>query len=138
MKQSMDSTLVLIQQYYDTFNQRDIPAFLALLTDDVIHDINQGEREIGIAAFTQFMERMDDAYQENIKDLVIMATPDGARASAEFTVVGTYKKTDKGLPTASNQLYELRCGAFFDIKNNKISRVTNYYNLQHWLKQVEG
>lgn len=138
MKQSMDSTLVLIQQYYDTFNQRDIPAFLSLLSDDVIHDINQGEREIGIAAFTQFMQRMDDAYQENIRDLVIMATPDGKRASAEFTVVGTYKKTDKGLPTASNQLYELRCGAFFDISDNKVSRVTNYYNLQHWLKQVEG
>ncbi|MGE3318666.1 MAG: ketosteroid isomerase-related protein [Candidatus Berkiella sp.] len=132
----MNSTQ-LIQQYYDYFNQRNIPAFLSLLANDVVHDINQGATEIGIEAFTTFMSRMDDAYEENIKDLVIMTNHDDTRAAAEFIVIGTYKKTDQGLPSARHQHYELRCGAFFEINNNKITRVTNYYNLQHWLKQVE-
>lgn len=127
----------LIQRYYDYFNQRNIPAFLSLLAEDVVHDINQGAREIGLAAFAAFMSRMDEAYEENIRDLVIMTTPDGTRAASEFTVVGTYKKTDKGLPAAHLQRYELRCGAFFEIHNNKITRITNYYNLQDWLKQVK-
>ena len=134
----MNSTESLIQHYYEYFNQRNIPAFLNLLNNDVVHDINQGDTEIGIQAFTAFMGRMDDAYEETIKDLVIMNTPDGKRASAEFVVLGTYKKTEQELPTAHHQTYELRCGAFFEINNNKIARVTNYYNMQHWLKQVEG
>jgi len=133
----MNSTQSLIEQYYEYFNQRKIPAFLKLLDDDVVHDINQGAREIGIQAFSTFMARMDDAYEEEIKDLVVMTTPDGTRAAAEFIVYGTYKKTDQGLPTAHHQTYELPCGAFFEIKNHKISRVTNYYNMQHWLKQVK-
>lgn len=133
----MNSTESLIQHYYEHFNQRNIPAFLNLLDAEVVHDINQGDTEIGIQAFTQFMARMSDAYEETIKDLLIMTTPDGKRAAAEFIVLGTYKKTDKDLPTAHQQTYELRCGAFFEIKNNKISRVTNYYNMQHWLNQVE-
>ena len=133
----MNNTQSLIKQYYQYFNQRNIPAFLNLLDNDVVHDINQGASEIGIQAFTTFMARMDDAYEEEIKDLVVMTTENGERAAAEFIVMGTYKKTDQGLPTAHYQTYELRCGAFFEIKNHKISRVTNYYNMQHWLKQVE-
>ncbi|MCS5710604.1 ketosteroid isomerase-related protein [Candidatus Berkiella aquae] len=131
------STHSLIQHYYEYFNQGDIPAFLNLLNEDIVHDINQGETEIGRQAFATFMDRMDTAYQEHIEDLTIMTTPDGDRAAAEFTVIGTYKKTDYNLPTAKNQSYSLRCGAFFEIKNGKISRVTNYYNLNDWLKQIK-
>jgi hypothetical protein len=40
------------------------------------------------------------------------------------------------LPEAKQQHYRLPVGAFFSIKNNKISRVTNYYNLQDWISQV--
>lgn len=131
------STHSLIEHYYDYFNQGDIPSFLNLLNEDVIHDINQGEREIGRQAFATFMDRMDTAYQERIEDLTIMTTSDGNRAAAEFTVIGIYKKTDQHLPTAKNQSYSLRCGAFFEIKDGKISRVTNYYNLNDWLKQIK-
>lgn len=133
----MNSTLSLVQHYYEYFNQRNLTAFLNLLDNDVVHDINQGDTEIGLAAFAAFMARMDDAYEENIKDLIVMTTPDGTRAAAEFIVMGIYKKTDQSLPIANQQTYELRCGAFFEIKNNKITRVTNYYNMQHWLKQVK-
>ena len=36
-----------IRAYYDAFNRQDMAAFLDLLTDDVAHDINQGERQTG-------------------------------------------------------------------------------------------
>ncbi|MBI2792479.1 MAG: nuclear transport factor 2 family protein [Gammaproteobacteria bacterium] len=133
----MQTTESIILHYYDYFNKRDTESFLALLDNNVIHDINQGDREIGIDAFTAFMERMNNAYEEKIKDIIVMTNQDGSRAAAEFTVEGIYKSSDKGLPIAKNQHYELRCGAFFEIKQGKITRVTNYYNLQDWLKQVE-
>jgi steroid delta-isomerase-like uncharacterized protein len=127
-----------IRAYYDAFNRGDAPGMLALLTDDVAHDINQGERETGRDAFARFMERMNTAYREQLADIVVMAAPDGARAAAEFVVHGTYLQADEGLPPAHGQTYVLPAGAFFELHGGKIARVTNYYNLADWLRQVGG
>lgn len=133
-----DATRQLIQDYYAAFNAADMPRFLGLLADDVVHDLNQGAREVGTAAFAVFMERMNRSYREEIVDITVMSTPDGRRAAAEFTVLGTYLKTDEGLPEARGQQYRLPAGAFFEIRGGKIARISNYYNLQDWLRQVRA
>lgn len=130
------TTVNLIEQYYAAFNSGDMDAFLNLLTDDVIHDINQGKRETGKDAFRQFMACMNHNYKEQLVDMVIMATPDGTRAAAEFVVLGKYLQSDEGLPAAKGQEYRLPAGAFFEIRDNKVARITNYYNLQDWIDQV--
>ncbi len=130
------ASINLIQQYYAAFNAGDMETFLGLLSDDVVHDINQGKREIGKQAFTQFMACMNNNYKEKLIDMVIMASEDGSRAAAEFVVLGEYLKNDEGLPEARGQKYRLPAGAFFEIKDNKITRVTNYYNLEDWIAQV--
>ncbi|MGD9593121.1 MAG: nuclear transport factor 2 family protein [Candidatus Berkiella sp.] len=132
----MQDALKLIQQYYDYFNNQDITSFLGLLDKNVVHEINQGDCEVGIEAFSLFMDKMNTAYQEKVKELSVLSNNDGSRASAEFFIEGIYLNTDQALPQAKNQKYRLRCGAFFEIKNNKITRVTNYYNMNDWLKQV--
>jgi steroid delta-isomerase-like uncharacterized protein len=129
-------SIKLIEQYYAAFNKGDMDTFLNLLTDDVIHDINQGRREIGKDAFKQFMGGMNNSYKEELVDMVIMATADGTRAAAEFVVLGEYLKTDEDLPEAKGQKYRLPAGAFFEIRDNKVARITNYYNLQDWIAQV--
>ncbi|WAK03555.1 ketosteroid isomerase-related protein [Methylobacter sp. YRD-M1] len=129
-------SIKLIEQYYAAFNKGDMDTFLNLLTDDVIHDINQGKREVGKEAFKQFMGGMNNSYKEELVDMVIMATADGTRAAAEFVVLGEYMKTDEGLPEAKGQKYRLPAGAFFEIRDNKVARITNYYNLQDWIAQV--
>lgn len=128
----------LIEQYYTTFNNGDLAGFLALLDDNVIHEINQGKCETGKNAFKKFMEHMNTCYRETIKDIVIFSGADESRAAAEFLVAGTYIKTDDGFPIAQNQTYELSAGAFFEIKNNKITRITNYYNVQEWVKLISA
>jgi steroid delta-isomerase-like uncharacterized protein len=128
----------IINAYYAAFNAGDMDAFLALLTDDVAHDINQGERQTGKQAFATFMGHMNRCYRENLTDIVIMASADGTRGAAEFTVNGEYLATDEGLPEANGQTYALPAGAFFDIRDGKVARVTNYYNLPDWIAQVEG
>ncbi|MBK8815043.1 MAG: nuclear transport factor 2 family protein [Methylococcaceae bacterium] len=130
------NTVNLIEQYYAAFNNADMETFLNLLTDDVIHDINQGKRETGKDAFKQFMACMNYNYKEQLVDMVIMSTPDGSRAAAEFVVLGKYLKSDEGLPEAKGQEYKLPAGAFFEIRDNKVARITNYYNLQDWIAQV--
>lgn len=102
-----------------------------------MHDINQGGQEVGKAPFLSFMERMDRHYEEHVVELVVFANERGTRAAAEFFIEGTYLSTDPGLPPAKGQRYRLRCGAFFEIRDAHITRVTNYYNLQDWLSQVK-
>ncbi len=126
----------VLSAYYAAFNRADWPAFLDLVTDDVIHDINQGGREQGRDVFAAFMERMNRCYAEQIEDVTVLAGPDGTRAAVEFTVVGRYLQTDDGLPSATGQTYRLPGGAFFELRDGKVARVTNYYNLQDWLRQV--
>lgn len=130
------ATEALIASYYSAFNRRDWEGFLDLLTDDVAHDINQGSREIGHDAFRAFLARMDRCYSERIADIVIMTSADGSRAAAEFTVHGTYKQADEGLPPAEGQTYVLPAGAFFEIRKGRVARISNFYNLQDWLRQV--
>jgi steroid delta-isomerase-like uncharacterized protein len=126
----------LIRSYYAAFNAGDFDGMAALLTEDVAHDINQGSRETGRAAFRTFLTHMDACYSEQLTDIVVFTENSGTRAAAEFVVHGTYKATDAGLPEAHGQTYELPAGAFFDIRDGKISRVSNFYNLPSWLKQV--
>lgn len=128
----------IIAAYYEAFNAGDMERFLSLLTDDVAHDINQGERQSGKSAFADFMAHMNRCYKERLTDIVIMTSPDGKRASAEFIVNGEYLATDEGLPDAKGQTYRLPAGAFFDIRDGKVARVTNYYNLNDWIAQVAG
>ncbi|MGB0865153.1 MAG: ketosteroid isomerase-related protein [Granulosicoccaceae bacterium] len=133
---SQQDTIALIQDYYAAFNQADMAAFLALLCDDVVHDINQGDREVGKATFAAFMEKMNLSYREQLEDIHVMASDCGTRAAAEFVVHGEYLNTDEGLPEATGQTYTLPAGAFFEIRESKVARISNYYNLQDWLAQV--
>lgn len=126
----------LISDYYSAFNAGDMDTFLSLLTDDVIHDINQGGREIGKEAFSVFMQRMNTYYHEQLIDMAIMVNEDGTRAAAEFVVLGEYLTSDEGLPEANGQKYRLPAGAFFEICDNKVARISNYYNLEDWIAQV--
>ena len=128
----------LLQRYYDAFNRADSDGMLDCLADDVVHDVNQGERRSGKEAFRAFNARMAHCYQERLENIVVFASPGGARGAAEFNVLGTYQNTDEGLPPAKRQTYVLPAGAFFAIKDGKITRVTNYYNLTDWLMQVAG
>jgi steroid delta-isomerase-like uncharacterized protein len=130
------TAVATIHAYYDAFNRQDMDAFLALLDENVVHDINQGERQTGKAVFAKFMDHMNRCYKETLTDMVIMASEDGKRASAEFVVNGEYLVTDEGLPEANGQKYVLPAGAFFELKDGKVSRVTNYYNLNDWIAQV--
>jgi steroid delta-isomerase-like uncharacterized protein len=136
MPDSRENTVTLIERYYAAFNAMDIEAILDCLTDDVAHDINQGDRETGKDAFRAFLGRMDHAYSEQLRDIVVMTSADGARAAAEFMVHGIYKVADEGFPAAHGQSYTLPAGGFFEIRDGAIARVSVYYNLADWIAQV--
>lgn len=112
---------------------------LALADENIRHDANQGGQRWGKAAFESFLSHMDRCYDEQVTDLVIFTnagSPD--RLACEFTIKGVYKSTDADLPEAKGQRYDLPVGAFLQVKDGKISRVTTYYNLPLWLQLISG
>lgn len=135
---SAQVTEALVRRYYEAFNRGDTGGMLGCLADNVVHDVNQGVRRPGKAAFRAFCEHMSRCYREELKNIVILVSPDGRRAAAEFNVEGTYLATDEGLPPASGQRYVLPAGTFFAVEGGQITRITTYYNLTDWLMQVTG
>lgn len=136
--QARVATAALIRAYYEAFNRSESDAMIEMMTDDVIHDVNQGERRQGKDKFRAFNARMAHNYKERLENVTVLVSKDGARAAAEFNVHGSYLNTDPGLPEAKGQTYVLPAGTFFAIRDGKIARVTTYYNLTDWLAQVSG
>ena len=127
-----------VAAYFDAFNAGDTAAMLALLTEDVAHHVNEGGVRHGRATFAEFTAHMARCYGERLEDLVILASDDGTRAAAEFTVHGRYLATDPGLPEARGQTYVLPAGSFFTLSGGRIARVTTFYNLKEWVRQVSA
>lgn len=130
------TALDIVQQYYRCFNNKDWEGMLALLAPDIRHEVNQGETRVGIDRYRAFLAHMDECYDECLEDLVFFTEPTGRRVACEFTVRGVYKKTDGDLLPAVGQRYTLPAGAFLEVADGKIIRVTTYYNLPLWIKLV--
>jgi steroid delta-isomerase-like uncharacterized protein len=129
-------TAKLIRDYYDAFNAGNTEKMLDFLSEDVMHDVNQGERREGKEKFRAFNARMTHHYKETLTEVTVLVSKDGTRAAAEFNVNGAYLNTDTDLPPAKGQKYLLPAGTFFAIRDGKIARVTTYYNLTDWITQV--
>lgn len=126
----------ILARYFAAFNAGDTAAMLDCLCEDVAHHVNEGEIRQGKDQFAEFCVHMSRCYKEELTDIVLFISEDGARGAAEFIVNGTYLETDDGLPEAKGQRYRLPGGSFFELRDGKIKRVTTYYNLADWMAQV--
>lgn len=128
--------LEIAKSYYAAFNAKNWNGMLNLVSDEIIHEPNEGETRTGIELFRAFLQKMDTAYSETLTDLCFFQGEDSNRIAVEFTVNGIYQETDPGLPEAHGQNYVLPAGAFLTVENGKIARITTYYNLELWIKLV--
>ena len=127
-----------ISRYFAAFNAGDVDGMLECLADDVAHHVNEGQIRTGKEKFAEFCAHMERCYKEELTDMVIFEAENGTRAAAEFIVNGTYLQTDEGLPEAKGQTYRLPAGSFFNLRDGKITRVTTFYNLADWTRQVSA
>lgn len=130
----MKSTAELIEAYFDAFNRHDAEGMLALMDENVAHEINQGAVEVGLEKFRAFKAHMDRCYREQIREIVVMVN--GERGCADFVCDGTYLATDGTLPVATGQTYSIEGCAIFTCVSGKIVKVVSYYNLPRWISLV--
>ncbi|MFN3455220.1 MAG: nuclear transport factor 2 family protein [Pseudobdellovibrio sp.] len=137
MNDTAQNNLNLVKSYYQAFNEGETQKMLSFLHHNVEHEINQGKTETGVDIFTQFMKHMDECYKEELKNMTFFVGDKAHKIAAEFDVHGTYLKTDGKLPEAKGQKYVIRAGAFIDIEDSKIKRISTYYNLPRWIEMVK-
>jgi steroid delta-isomerase-like uncharacterized protein len=128
----------LVERLVAALNDRSVEAVLDLVGDDVAFDPPLGGRVVGREAVETALIHRLRCWRETLSDLVVMATEDGFRASAEFTARGTYEATDAGMPAADGQRYSLAGGLFVEIDDGRIVRVTEHRNVSLWMAQLAG
>lgn len=126
----------IAKAYYQAFNQQNWQEMLNLVSEQIIHEPNESKTRVGKDLFSAFLQKMDFAYQEELKDMVFFQGEIEGRIAVEFVVHGIYKQAEDGLPAAHGQSYTLPAGAFLSIENGKIQRITTFYNLEEWIAQV--
>lgn len=132
----LSPTHELIKKYYDSILSQNLSEFLGLLTIDVVHEINQGNTEIGREKFKTFIAEQFSHGKIKIDDLIILTSPDGKYATTRFLCSGNYAKSIEGFGPAKNQYWKIPVVSFFKVSNGKISHVAVYYNQNEWMKQI--
>lgn len=122
---SNDRATEVVLAYLSALNHSDWAAVLGLLVDDVIHDFDGGQREIGKAA-ASLRERA--AHREQLHGIVVMSSPDGARAAVEYVAHGEDEAASGAplRPGATMRSYTRPGGLFFGIREGLIERVSDY------------
>jgi steroid delta-isomerase-like uncharacterized protein len=128
--------LDIIRNYYAAFNAKNWQEMLDLVAEDIVHEPNQGTARHGKSLFQEFVAHMNNCYDETLSDIQLFSGEQEGRIAAEFVVNGIYKKGEEGLPVANGQTYILPAAAFIEVKEQKITRVTTYYNLEKWIELV--
>lgn len=126
----------LIERFCSAFNRGDWAGMLELLDEAVVHDPNQGGREVGRERFQTFLQTRASCYLEVLTEVRTLVSKDGGHAAAEYMVSGQYLSTDQGMPLARGQRYRLPAGAFFAITDGRINRVSHFCNLADWVAQI--
>lgn len=124
-----DRATEVVLAYLSAFNRGDWAAMLALVSDGVVHDFHPGERESGKTAFAAYLHAHAHASDPTqLRDIVVMTSPDGARAAAEYLAYGEQATGADGpsRPGVNRRRYMQPGGLFFAIRDGLIERVSNY------------
>jgi len=124
---SNDRATEVVLAYLSAFNRGDWAAMLELLDDGVVHDFNPGQRQTGKSAFAAYLHARSET-REKLRDIVVMTSPDGARAAAEYMAHGE-SGTGADVPGrrgSHRQRYMLPGGMFFAVREGQIERISNY------------
>ena len=111
----------LITRFLDALNAADIEAVLACLHEDIVQEVGD-ERQFGRDAFRFHLGARARRFDEQIGDIVVMASADGTRAAAEFTRRGRLKMA--GATGDAGDHYSVAAGMFFAIEDGVIVRIT--------------
>jgi steroid delta-isomerase-like uncharacterized protein len=135
-------TEALVARFFSSLAVRDIAGTMDCLSEDIIHDTPYGKREIGWEPFERYIIHRMRCYRTEYDGLVILSDSSGLRAAAEFVLKAEYIDDDELLgsdgPSASGQRVSLQAGMFFEVDENRITRLSAAFDRITILEQLAG
>lgn len=125
----------IIKDSIDAANSHDINKFTTFYTDDCIYEdmamgrVNRGKEEL--KAFFQEMFVMSPDVKFELKS----AFSFGDWAASEWVMTGTHAGDTPELP-ASGKSFTIRGASITQMRNGKVSRQSDYWNLMSLLQQT--
>jgi steroid delta-isomerase-like uncharacterized protein len=132
-RQATEATLLT---FANVFNSGDHGAVIDLCQEDVIHDINGAQREIGTDKLKLHLATAKAHRADKLADVIVLSSPDGSHGALDCTLRGTYVASIDGLPKANGQRYALPAIFMFELDDGKISRFVTHFDMQEWLRQI--
>jgi steroid delta-isomerase-like uncharacterized protein len=127
----------LSKVYIEAVNSHNVEKMISFFTDDCIYEdmavgvANHGKRETEAFVTGWFI------FSEDMHFEVTSFFSAGDWAATEWIMTGTYTGDLPGIP-ANNKRFSVRGSSVIEIRGDKISRNTDYWNFAMFLKQVDA
>jgi steroid delta-isomerase-like uncharacterized protein len=117
------------------WSHHDVDKLLSLCTDDCVYeDVTMGAVSRGKAELRRFAGAVFAAFPDFKIDLTSGLVA-GSWAAAEWTMSGTHKGDLPGLP-ATGKRFSVRGSTICELRDGKIQRNSDYWDMVTFLKQV--
>jgi steroid delta-isomerase-like uncharacterized protein len=127
----------LLDEWGGAWTSGNVNRLLPLFTADVVYeDVTFGAVNKGQEALRKFAADSFDAFPGSVFDVKSrFVSPDGKRGAVEWVWRGRQAKDVPGLP-ATNKDFELRGASVMEFRDGKISRNSDYWDLETYRRRV--
>jgi steroid delta-isomerase-like uncharacterized protein len=118
------------------WNVHDVHKIATFYTDDCIKE------DLAVGAATRGKEEMKALIRgaftamPNLKIELQMLFSSGGCAASEWVMSGTYSVNYPGMPSATGKDFKIKGASIMELRNGKISRISDYWNYASFLQQV--
>jgi steroid delta-isomerase-like uncharacterized protein len=126
----------MINDYLSAWNAHDVERILSFFTDDCVYNctpmekVSRGKNELK-DFFSNMFTEFPDAKIEMKSGFNA-----GDRGAGEWVLSGTFAHSNNPAMPATGKKFSIPGVAINEYSGDKISRVTNYWNLASYLQQV--
>jgi steroid delta-isomerase-like uncharacterized protein len=129
------------QEFMAAFNSHDVDKILSLYTDDcIVEDVAKGKVYHGMQEFKKYNNDYFAAFPDARLEFKIDIRL-GDWAAYEWVMTGTHRgilPASKNMPEMSptNKKFSIRGATISQIRNDKVIRETNYYDMASFMMQL--
>jgi len=126
----------IVERWAAAWNAHDPAAMAALFTDDGLYEDLGFEWYSGGKAMIASWVEVTTAGVPDVRIELVEAFQAGDRATAEWNFAGTHTGSFAPDLPPTGRAFSVRAASVFELEGDLIRRVTDYYNLATWQRQL--